>query len=98
MVSDCCDPVFVENPISVPRVVPELIKGVGMKFPNGKEVIIEAQKSDTDLIDLSNKALSVEQADNVPVCYFVKDDVLMRKYRPPEISSTKMNRKHTGQR
>ncbi len=35
-----------------------------------------------------DKALSDEEAGKVPVCYFVQDDVLMRKYRkfiPPEI-------------
>ncbi len=56
-----------------------------MKLHNGSEDPIEAQESDTDLINLYNNVLSVEEADKVPACYFVKDGVLMRKYRPPGI-------------
>ncbi len=60
-------------------MLPELAKGVDLKLPNGREELIEAQKSDTDLVELCNQALSVEKADMVPVCYFVEDGVLMRK-------------------
>ncbi len=59
-----------------------------MKLPNGREDAIEAQKSDTDLIELHKKALSVEEADKVPMCYFEKDGALMRKHRSPEIHAT----------
>ena len=69
-------------------MLPELVKGVDLKLPNDREELIKAQKSDTDLVELCNKALSVEEADKVPVCYFVKDGVLMRKYRPPNIPAT----------
>ena len=87
--SDWCEPLdHVENPTSTPCVLPELVKGVDLKLPNGREELIKAQKSDTDLVELCNKALSVEEADKVPVCYFVKDGVLMRKYRPPNIPAT----------
>ena len=55
--------------------------GVYLKLPNGREELIEAQKSDTDLVEMYNKALSVEEAGKIPMCYFVKDCVLMRKYR-----------------
>ncbi len=41
-----------------------------------------------DLVQLYNKAFSVEKQDKVPVCYFVKDGVLMRTYRPPDIPVT----------
>ncbi len=86
--SDWCEPLDVENPTIRPCVLPELVKGVDLKLPNGTEELIKAQKSDTDLVQLCNKALSVEAADKVPVCYFVKDGVLMRKYRPPNIPAT----------
>ncbi len=52
-------------------MLPELVKGVDLKLPYGRQKLIEAQKSDTDLVELCNKALSVEEADKVPVCYFV---------------------------
>ena len=60
-------------------MLPELVKGVDLKLTNGRDELIEAL--DTDLVELFNKALSVEEADKVPVCYFVQDSVLMRKYR-----------------
>ncbi len=61
----------------------ELFKGVGLKLFHGREELIEDQKSDTDVIELYNKALSAEEADKVPVCYFVIYDTrLVRKYRP----------------
>ncbi len=71
-----------------PRVLPELIKGVDLKLPNGREELIEAQESDTDLVELYNMALSFEEADKVPVGYFVKEGVLMSTYRPPNIPAT----------
>ncbi len=69
-------------------MLPELVKGVDLKLPTGKEELIKAQKSKTDLIALYNKVLSVEEAYQVPVCYFVQDDILMKKDRPPEIPAT----------
>ncbi len=59
-------------------MVPELFKGVDLNMPNGKDELTESQKSDIDVIELYNKALSVDGADEVLVCYFVKDGVLMR--------------------
>ncbi len=69
-------------------MLPELVKGVYLKLPNGREELIEAQKSDTDLVKLHNKALSVEEAGKIPVCYFAKYCFLMSKYRPPNIPAT----------
>ncbi len=60
--SDWCEPLNVANP-TTPCVLPELVKGVDLKLPNGREELIEAQKSDTDLVELCSKALSVEEAD-----------------------------------
>ncbi len=60
-------------------MLPELVKGVDLKLLNNRKELFEAQKSDTDLIELYNKALSVQEADKVPVSYFVKDGVLMTK-------------------
>ncbi len=62
-------------------MLPELVNGVDLKLPNGREELIEAHKSDTDLSELCNKALSMEEEDKVHVCYAVKGGVLMRKYR-----------------
>ncbi len=44
-----------------------LVKGVDLKLPKGREELIEAQKSDTELVDFYNKALSVEETDKADV-------------------------------
>ncbi len=56
----------------VPCVISKLVKVVDLKSPYGSKQLIEAHKLDTDLLESYNKALSVEEADKVPVCYFVK--------------------------
>ncbi len=86
--NELCKPESVENPTRAPRVKPDMVKGADLKLPSGREELIKAQKSDTGLINLYDKALSVEEADKVPVCYFVQDGVLVRKYRAPEIPAS----------
>ena len=86
--SDWCEPMFVESPTVAPCVLPDLVKSTDLKLPNCREDFIEVQKSGTDLIELYSKVLSVDKADKVPMCYSVKDGVLMRQYRPPEIPET----------
>ncbi len=78
----------IKYPTRVPCVKPDMVKGADLKLPSGREELIKAQKSDTELINVCDKALSVEEADKVPVCYFVEDSVLMRKYRPPGIPAS----------
>ena len=46
----------------------------------------ELQKQDDELMRLRNEALSESEIEDVPVGYYVKDGVLMRKYRPPDVS------------
>ncbi len=47
--SDWCEPLNVANSTTTPCVLLELVKGVDLKLTNGREELIEAQKSDTDL-------------------------------------------------
>nr|XP_054753799.1 deleted in malignant brain tumors 1 protein-like [Lytechinus pictus] len=46
-----------------------------------KSSLVQAQQADPELKSLSQKACS--EADMVPECFYVKDDILMRKWRPP---------------
>ena len=55
------------------------------QLPCGREMLIEQQKADPDLVELREKALTPDEATLVPICYFVKSGVLMRKFRPPEV-------------
>ncbi len=63
-------------------------KGADLKLPSGREKLIKAQKLDAELIELCDEALSVEEVDKVPVCYFEQDGVLMRNYRPPDVPAS----------
>ncbi|XP_071959881.1 uncharacterized protein [Antedon mediterranea] len=50
--------------------------------------LVEEQSKDPDLVSFGQKALSVEEMSIVPVCYYIKDGILMRKWRPPDIPSS----------
>ncbi|XP_071950797.1 uncharacterized protein [Antedon mediterranea] len=50
--------------------------------------LVEEQSKDPDLVSSGQKALSVEEMSIVPVCYYIKDGILMRKWRPPDIPSS----------
>ena len=46
--------------------------------------LIEAQSTDPDLAPLFERAVTPEEAADVPKCFFMQSDVLMRKWRDPE--------------
>ena len=48
---------------------------------------IADQHADPDIDLLFDLALTEEEAKGVPVCYFVRSGLLMRKWRPPDISA-----------
>jgi hypothetical protein len=50
-----------------------------------RERLISAQKEELALP--YSKLFSVEAAEKVHVCYLMKDEVLMRKWRPPDVSA-----------
>ena len=50
----------------------------------GRKQLIMNQKKDPDLIPLISSALPPEEAAKVGECLYLKDDVLMRKWRPPD--------------
>jgi len=49
-----------------------------------KDNLVEAQRNDVLLIKLWDDALSEEEAQGEASCFYVKNGVLMRKWRPPE--------------
>ena len=49
--------------------------------------LLEEQGKDSDILSLGQKALSVDEMPTVPVCYYKKDGILMRKWRPPDVPS-----------
>ncbi|XP_071959943.1 uncharacterized protein [Antedon mediterranea] len=50
--------------------------------------LVEEQSNDPDLVSFGQQALSVEEMSIVPVCYYIKDGILMLKWRPPDIPSS----------
>ena len=51
-----------------------------------REALIHAQENDPVLTPIISRALSEEEAQNVPVCYYMKSGILLRKWRPPHVS------------
>jgi len=51
-----------------------------------KEYLVREQRNDPKLGLLLEKALSEDEAKKVPVCYFDKNGILMRKWRPSDAS------------
>ena len=52
--------------------------------PLSHSKLVREQENDPDLKDFSQRALSLQEADKVPVCFYKQNGVLMRKWRPPE--------------
>ncbi|XP_041461220.1 uncharacterized protein LOC121412474 [Lytechinus variegatus] len=48
--------------------------------------LIDAQGKDPELVGSINSALSEEEAVNESTCFYMKDDILMRRWRPPDAS------------
>ena len=53
-----------------------------------KSRLISEQESDPDLAPLFKLVLSPVELDKVPVGYFVRNGVLMRRWRPPNIPAS----------
>ncbi len=54
-----CKPESVKNPTRAPCAMSDMIKGGDLKLLSGREELIKAQKSDKELIELCDKALSM---------------------------------------
>ena len=51
-----------------------------------KTLILEQEK-DSTLLSLFQNTVSEDEISSVPCCYYKKNDVLMRKWRPPDVPS-----------
>ena len=45
------------------------------------------QHKDPEISTLFEKAVEESELSKNPVCYFVQNDILMRKWRPPDVSA-----------
>ena len=62
----------------------QAIRHVGIELLT-RERLISVQKEEFALP--CSKLFSVQAAEKVYVCYFLKDEVLMRKWLPPDVSA-----------
>ena len=49
--------------------------------------LCKEQHSDPEISSLFDRALDENETSQVPVCYYMKNDILMRKWRPPDVSA-----------
>ena len=56
-------------------------------LPCSRETLVKDQENDPEIRQLCEKALTVAEAGQEPVCYYRQAGVLMRKWRPPEVSA-----------
>ena len=49
--------------------------------------LCKEQHSDPEISPLFDRALDENEISQVPVCYYVQNDILMRKWRPPDVSA-----------
>ena len=58
--------------------------------PLSKSQLCKKQHIDPELSPLFERALDENVISQVPVCYYVKNGILMRKWRPPDVSAEDM--------
>ena len=49
--------------------------------------LCKEQHSDPEISPFFDRALDENEMSQVPVCYYVKNDIFMRKWRPPDVSA-----------
>ncbi|CAC5366139.1 unnamed protein product [Mytilus coruscus] len=83
----------IEGPGSSEKAIikpPSTHKHVVMPWPDmnshsvDKRKFAEEQNKDPEVLQLRKRAQPQEEADKVSECYYHQDDILMRKWRPPD--------------
>ena len=49
--------------------------------------LCKEQHNDPEILPLFERAFDEKETDQVPVCFYVKNGILMRKWRPPDVSA-----------
>ena len=49
--------------------------------------LCKEQHNDPEILPLLERALDEKEIDQVPICFYVKNGILMRKWRPPDVSA-----------
>ena len=49
--------------------------------------LYKEQRNDPEILPLLERAFDVKEIDQVPVCFYVKNGILMKTWRPPDVSA-----------
>ena len=67
-------------------LAPSISKDQG-HYQLSRSQLCKEQHSDPEISPLFERVLDENEMSQVPVCYYVKNDILMRKWRPPDVSA-----------
>ena len=73
----------IQTDFDIPRSNTDLSPSVSNDQLSRSQLCTE-QHSDPEISPLFDRALDENEMSQVPVCYYVKNDILMRKWRPPD--------------
>ena len=83
-----------ESPLHVDIIDDEESSGVVSDPPRNcendpltHEKLVREQKCDPVTKKLAERALTPDEAEQLPICYYMNNGVLMRKYRPPNVAA-----------
>ncbi|XP_071824592.1 uncharacterized protein [Apostichopus japonicus] len=65
-----------------------MLNGDSDTDPLSHNKLVIEQENDPELKDLGQRALTLQEAEEVPVCFYKRNGVLMRKWRPPDAPAT----------
>ena len=76
-----------DTDITTTKLIPDYDDGV-FNFTLSRQELIKEQNKDAEMGNLYQHALDEADISTVPRCYFLKQGVLMRKWRPPTIPAS----------
>ena len=76
-----------DTDITTTKLIPDYDDGV-FNFTLSRQELIKEQNKDVEMGNLYQHALDEADISTVPRCYFLKEGVLMRKWRPPTIPAS----------
>ena len=77
-----------DSPTSSNHTAEQQVNEMNVHSALSRQDLIEEQAGDSEVQSLSCYAVSEKEAAVIPVCYFWKQGVLMRKWRPPEVPAS----------
>ena len=85
--ADSCLAKFFENDKVATLNESDLFTNKILSQSISKSNLITEQHKDPEISTLFEKAAEESELSKNPVCYFVQNDILMRKWRPPDVSA-----------